>query len=320
MKSTFAREGSKNALLPSLSNRDAQDNNEQLPLLGQVAAMGGGATGNSMISSSKMSAQPVSEGVTFSSSPSFFAEASLLRYLFMRSIVGHKTRARVCIGWGLFSLSLAFAVLKIYYQNTSARAFFIATTTLTTIGYAMSDKDGQTTDYPFLSVYFLFFVLPFSFMQSLVFIDATYSSSVQLNTRIAARCRRGVNAAQAFVAEFWSTMAVTAILLSFLIFLGMVCYSYFGKSTSWKKGIFYAITSTTTIGYGSFEVENDYGYYAVGVYAISCNYVVSIIFPSIASYFIVASENIEKVNRIRKEETILNQQILFRIDQQGAII
>lgn len=281
MKTSYTKGGGPGLVSPGGSSSD-----EQMPLMG---GGGGGAPVGSVAAKLPLT------GVGESPSPSFFSESSLLRYLFMRSMIGHKTRSRVCMGWGLFSLALSFAVLKLYFQNTSARAFFIATTTLTTIGYAMTDKDGQTTDYSFLSVFFLFFVLPFSFLQALVFIDNTYASSALLSTRIAARCRRGVNAAQAFVSEFWSTMAVTAALLCFLIFLGMVCYSYFGKDTSWRYGIFYAITSTTTIGYGNFEVENDYGYYAVGVYAISCNYVISIIFPSLASYFVVASENIEKV-------------------------
>lgn len=282
-----AREGTMHS--PGGSSRDAND--EQLPLL----AGGGGAPLSAKL--------PFAGVAVVNPSPSFFSESSLVRYLFTRSAIGHKTRARVCLGWGLFSLSLSFAVLKVYYQNTSARAFFIATTTLTTIGYAMSDKDNSTADYTFLSVFFLFFVLPFSFLQSIVFIDSTYASSTQLNTRIAARCRRGVNAAQAFVAEFWNTMAATAALLCLLVFLGMICYSYFGKDTSWRYGIFYAITSTTTIGYGNFKVQNDYGYYAVGVYAISCNYVISIIFPSLASYFIVASENIEMVKSVFRTQT-----------------
>jgi hypothetical protein len=224
------------------------------------------------------------------------------------------------MGWGMFSLAVAFAVLKIQYGNSSARSFFVAATTLTTIGYGMSDKDSSTSTYPFLSVFFVFFVLPFSFFQSVVFIDAAFASAGQLSTRIAARCRRGSNAAAAFVAEFWSTMAVTAALLSSLLVLGTVCYSYFGKQTSWRRGIFYAITSATTIGYGSFEVNNDYGYWAVGLFAITCNYAVAgLAFPSLAAFFVAAEENIDKVARIRREEAQLSNRITFSRDKSAEI-
>lgn len=293
------------------------------PLLGLTS--GGGppsklmGVGDVSMPASAAGSSSSSSSSSFSASPAFFAENSLLRVVFLRSLVGHKIRSRICVGWGLFSLGLAFAVLKVHYGNTSARSFFVATTTLTTIGYGMSDKDGDTSDYPFLSVFFMFFVLPFSFFQGIVFIDASYASATQLSTRIAARCRRGNNAAAAFVAEFWSTMAVTSVLLSCLLFLGMVCYSYFGKNTSWRKGIFYAITSATTIGYGSFEVTNDYGYWAVGLFAITCNYVVSLVFPSLAAFFIVAGDNVDKVARIRREEAQLSSTLKFRRDMDGTI-
>ena len=242
-------------------------------------------------------------------SPAFFPDNSLIRIIFLRSAVGQKVRGRLCLGWGLMSLGFAFAVLKVYYKNTSARSFFIATTTLTTIGYAMSEKDANTADYPFLSVFFLFFVLPFSFLQSVVFLDSVSASAALLGTRIAARCRRGNNASASFVAEFWSSMAVTSGLLAGLLFLGTICYSYFGKLTSWRKGVFYAITSATTIGYGSFEVQNEYGYWAVGLFAITCNYAISIIFPNIAAFFVVAGDNVDKVSRIRQEEIHLSQRV-----------
>ena len=260
-------------------------------------------------------------GVSFgTSSPAFFPESSLIRVIFLRSPLGQKVRARLCMGWGMFSLAVAFAVLKIQYGNSSARSFFVAATTLTTIGYGMSDKDSSTSTYPFLSVFFVFFVLPFSFFQSVVFIDAAFASAGQLSTRIAARCRRGSNAAAAFVAEFWSTIAVTAALLSSLLVLGTVCYSYFGKQTSWRRGIFYAITSATTIGYGSFEVNNDYGYWAVGLFAITCNYAVAgLAFPSLAAFFVAAGENIDKVARIRREEAQLSNRITFSRDKSAEI-
>jgi len=48
------------------------------------------------------------------------------------------------------------------------------------------------------------------------------------------------------------------------------------------EGFFYAITSATSIGYGSFDVDNDNGYYGIGVYAILCNLsVTGIIFPQV---------------------------------------
>ena len=228
-------------------------------------------------------------------------------------------RARVTLGWGLFSIALGFAVLRIYYEYSPARSFCLVATTLTTIGYSVSEKDSTsaTADYPFLSVYFLFFVLPFSFFQSVTYIDATYAASIQLNTRIAARCRRGYVAAAAYVTEFWATLAVTTVLLFLLLFLGTLCYSYFGKLTTWRKGVFYAITSATTIGYGSFEVQDEYGYYAVGVYALACNYVVSIVFPSLAAFFVVAAENVERVSKIRREEETHSK---FRRDIDSAIM
>lgn len=289
--------------------------NESIPLLGQARD-----TGSVASSTSTKTILATNDIISSSPSPAFFAETSYLRTIFLRSAVGHKMRARMCLGWGLFSLALAFAVLKLHYKNTSARSFFIASTTLTTIGYAMSSQDGATADYPFLSVFFLLFVWPFSFLQSVVYIDATYSNSTQLNTRIAARCRRGYNAASAFIAELWAALTMTCLLILFLLILGTLCYSYFGKLTSWRKGIFYAITSATTIGYGSFEVENDYGYYAVGLYAIACSYTIGVIFPSLAAFFIVAADNIEKVGRIRKEEEALSSTAKFRRDLEGAIM
>jgi len=297
---------------------------ENLPLLG-----GGGSLASSIPNSSSAGALTGSSKAAgggagmgigqAQSSPAFFSENSFLRILFLRSSVGHKMRARVTLGWGLFSIALGFAVLRMYYEYSPARSFCLAATTLTTIGYSVSEKDSTsaTADYPFLSVYFLFFVLPFSFFQSVTYIDATYAASIQLNTRIAARCRRGYVAASAFVTEFWATLAVTTVLIFVLLFLGTLCYSYFGKLTTWRKGVFYAITSATTIGYGSFEVQDEYGYYAVGVYALACNYVVSIVFPSLAAFFVVAAENVERISKIRREEESQNK---FRRDVDSAIM
>jgi hypothetical protein len=33
--------------------------------------------------------------------------------------------------------------------------------------------------------------------------------------------------------------------------------------------------------YGNVDVENDWGYYAVGIYAIICNYVIALVFAKV---------------------------------------
>ena len=48
------------------------------------------------------------------------------------------------------------------------------------------------------------------------------------------------------------------MLVIILLLAGAVIYKFFADQ-DWTEGIFYAITSATSIGYGSFDVEDDEG-------------------------------------------------------------
>jgi Ion channel len=176
------------------------------------------------------------------------------------------------------------------------------TTTITTIGYGPLVDAEDDSDHNFFSVYFMGFVLPFLFIQLVVAYDAITINTTELSDRIKSRCRRnGDTPGQAFVRELFLAVVQTVLLLWLLISLGTVCYRYFAEEEDqWHDGVFYAITSATSIGYGSFDVDNDIGYYAIGVYAIACNYTIGLIFPKLACFFTCASENIAQVNQVLK--------------------
>lgn len=111
--------------------------------------------------------------------------------------------------------------------------------------------------------------------------DEMNIQSAMLNQRIATRCRRGVNASAAFITEFWSTALFVGFVYVVLLVGGTICYRYFADQKLWGRGAFYSIASATTIGYGNIDVDNDTGYFAIGVYNIACSYCMQMTFPKV---------------------------------------
>ena len=207
----------------------------------------------------------------------YFPEDGFMRELFSRD--NKLLRLRLCAIWGVMSLILGYFILHWSFDYTSGKSFFIAATTMTTIGYGPLFESNK--HHNFLSYFSLFHVMPFLFLEVLVSNDMCESFSDQTRRNIAARVARGLTPSKAFKAELRLAAVSCILLLVILLVSGAVIYKFFADQ-DWTEGVFYAITSATSIGYGSFDVDNDNGYYGIGVYAILCNLsVTGIIFPQV---------------------------------------
>jgi predicted permease len=229
----------------------------------------------------------------------YFPDGGFFKELFAKD--NRFLRLRLCAIWGFMSLILGYFILCWNFDFSSGKAFFIAATTMTTIGYGPLFESNR--HHNFLSYFSLVHVMPFLFLEVLVTNDMCESFADQVKSNISIRCHKGSNAHGAFKAELRMAVASCLLLLTVLLLSGAVVYKYFADQDEWSEGIFYAITSATSIGYGSFDVDNDNGYYGIGVYAILCNLsVTGIIFPQLASFWVLAGENIEQAKHLQREE------------------
>jgi hypothetical protein len=60
-----------------------------------------------------------------SAQPFFARENGIFESILARDSVGRAVRSRIMLGWGVFSLSIAYACLRFVYSHSSAESFFI---------------------------------------------------------------------------------------------------------------------------------------------------------------------------------------------------
>ena len=118
---------------------------------------------------------------------SYFPTDGIMKELFSRD--NRMLRLRLCAIWGLMSLILGYFILRWSFDYTSGKSFFIAATTLTTIGYGPLFESNK--HHNFLSYFSLFHVMPFLFLELLVSNDMCDSFSDQIKVNIAARITKG---------------------------------------------------------------------------------------------------------------------------------
>lgn len=131
----------------------------------------------------------------------------------------------------------------------------------------------------------------------ITFTDDTAIHAMSMKSYILSQSRQqGSTPARIYGWVVATTFIASFSLLFVLLIAGAFCFQYFSGENVWQEGLFYAVTSATTIGfvlfwmifnqydkclfsYGNVEVspESQWGYYAVGVYAIVCNYTVALI-------------------------------------------
>jgi hypothetical protein len=95
----------------------------------------------------------------------FFPGNIFLISLLASDVRGKSLRNKFYLYWGFGSILIAYLILSFRYQYNSARSFFVATTTITTIGYGPIYDPNNHDDHQFLSLYFIFLVFPFNFFQ-----------------------------------------------------------------------------------------------------------------------------------------------------------
>ena len=127
------------------------------------------------------------DSAAHSSSQSYFPTDGIMKELFSRD--NRMLRLRLCAIWGLMSLILGYFILRWSFDYTSGKSFFIAATTLTTIGYGPLFESNK--HHNFLSYFSLFHVMPFLFLELLVSNDMCDSFSDQIKVNIAARITKG---------------------------------------------------------------------------------------------------------------------------------
>jgi hypothetical protein len=229
--------------------------------------------------------------------PAYFEESSWVEAVLASDVHGRALRQRLVYAWGVLSIILSFSVLHLYYDFSPARSFFISTTTITTIGYGPTNglyDPWHHDDHVFLSIFFMTCVLPFSFFQTILFTDESKAHASHVKIRITKHIRRGVHPTAAFHIELRSTIIRSVIYIGVFILLGFFVYFFFAKYKNVGEGIFYAVTSTTTIGYGSFDLEHSGGYWVAGCYALTCYHTVGVVFSQLAAICLVAAENIQQ--------------------------
>ena len=128
------------------------------------------------------------DATTHSSTQSYFPTDGIMKELFSRD--NRMLRLRLCAIWGLMSLILGYFILRWSFDYTSGKSFFIAATTLTTIGYGPLFESNK--HHNFLSYFSLFHVMPFLFLELLVSNDMCDSFSDQIKVNIAARVTKGM--------------------------------------------------------------------------------------------------------------------------------
>ena len=128
------------------------------------------------------------DATTHSSTQSYFPTDGIMKELFSRD--NRMLRLRLCAIWGLMSLILGYFILRWSFDYTSGKSFFIAATTLTTIGYGPLFESNK--HHNFLSYFSLFHVMPFLFLELLVSNDMCDSFSDQIKVNIAARVTNGM--------------------------------------------------------------------------------------------------------------------------------
>jgi len=261
----------------------------------------------------------------------FFPEGTFYRNLFANSSRGRELRLTLSSLWGAFSIVVAFTFLKVMFGYSFGRSFFVAATTLTTIGYGPSLSPSDNRDHDFLSAYFLFCVFPFVLLQLVCTLDMVSVEATTLEARIATRMRRGtgvgagagmgvvsagsstagtivgtvtgagvgtgndgmMTARAALTAEFRSAVVTNSLLMGILLLVGTLQIRLFADDQNWTDGVFYSVATATTIGYGAFEVKNELGYLAIGSYALLCTYTVSVVFSRIVAFLPVIQKNCE---------------------------
>lgn len=90
---------------------------------------------------------------------------SLLGALFRLDNDGLVARKRFCLLWGICVISVCITTLRYGFGHTYAESFFIAATTVSTIGYGPVLNSNSISDHYFLSLYFILGIFPFAVLQ-----------------------------------------------------------------------------------------------------------------------------------------------------------
>ena len=119
----------------------------------------------------------------------YFPHGGFFKELFAKD--NRFLRLRLCGIWGFMSLILGYFILCWSFDFSSGKAFFIAATTMTTIGYGPLFESNR--HHNFLSYFSLVHVFPFLFLEVLVVNDMCESFADQVKNNISIRCHKGTN-------------------------------------------------------------------------------------------------------------------------------
>lgn len=85
-----------------------------------------------------------------------------------------------------------------------------------------------------------------------------------------------------------------AFYFAILIFTGVILFHELVDVKYWINALYYSISTASSIGYGSFKILSDAGFYIIGCYALICQYVVFMhIIPKLATLWLVLGYNTE---------------------------
>jgi hypothetical protein len=94
-----------------------------------------------------------------------YPRGSWKHLLFSNEIEGKRFRYRITLMWGCCAMICTILFLNMIFQYNLAVSFFVASTTITSIGYGPVVTDPNITDHQYMAIYFLVGVLPFTILQ-----------------------------------------------------------------------------------------------------------------------------------------------------------
>jgi hypothetical protein len=204
---------------------------------------------------------------------------------------------KVTLCWAALSVFSGFFILKVVFSMSIGRAFFVSIATITTIGYGPVINSNNIEHLYFLGAYFVFCVMPCTILQVINIYDAIQSNAELVHNRINKKLNfdKEISSILLFRNEALFALFASLFILLFLLLIGTITYRYITSDQNhWADAFFNSAATITTIGYGSFDIENEYGYYLFSLFAILCNCSVSVIIAYIGSIIVAAGQNLDE--------------------------
>ena len=235
----------------------------------------------------------------------YFNDDNIIIPFFKNDKSSRSLRMKITLCWAMLSIFSGFFILKVVFHLSVGRSIFVAVATMTTIGYGPVINSNNYEHLYFLSGYFVLSVFPFTILQAINICDSMQSNAELIHDRINKKINfdKEGDSIILFRNEALFTILASFFILLLLLIIGTITYRYItSDQKNWASSFFNSSATVTTIGYGSFDIENEYGYYLFSLFAILCNFSVSVILSNIGSLIIAAGQNLDD-NYIQKEES-----------------